>query len=170
MGFGLDMGIFYRRYFHRIKRFGIIILKITGTVNIDHSNCASQWSSVAIFNRVISLTTRQCMRMTLFQPYCLNRVSLKSTPSDRSGGMNRRTYRWFSARLQYLQYVNNGDTAILHQTIDIMADDVVKIANSGNDRSTSTIDRLERFPRLHIPSEIIYWSQRHICGVRVWRF
>ena len=23
-------------------------------------------------------------------------------------------YRWFSARLQYIQYINNGDTAVLH--------------------------------------------------------
>ena len=28
-------------------------------------------------------------------------------------------YRWLSARLQYLQCVSNGDTTVLHQTIDI---------------------------------------------------
>ena len=28
-------------------------------------------------------------------------------------------YRWFSARLQYLQCINNGDTAVLHKAIDM---------------------------------------------------
>ena len=29
------------------------------------------------------------------------------------------TYRWFSTRLQYLQCVSNGDTAVLHYAIDM---------------------------------------------------
>ena len=29
------------------------------------------------------------------------------------------TYQWLSARLQYLQCISNGDTAVLHQAIDI---------------------------------------------------
>ena len=28
-------------------------------------------------------------------------------------------YQWFCVRLQYLWWVNNGDKAVLHQTIDI---------------------------------------------------
>ena len=30
-------------------------------------------------------------------------------------------YRWLSARLQYLQYVSNGDTAVVYLAIDIVA-------------------------------------------------
>ena len=29
-------------------------------------------------------------------------------------------YRWLSARLQYLQCVSNGDTAVLHYAIDMI--------------------------------------------------
>ena len=33
------------------------------------------------------------------------------------------SYRWFSARLQYLQCISTGDTAVLHLSIDIMSYD-----------------------------------------------
>ena len=32
------------------------------------------------------------------------------------------SYRWFSARLQYLQCISNGDTTVLHKTINISED------------------------------------------------
>ena len=36
-------------------------------------------------------------------------------------GMNLLTkYRWFSARLQYLQCISTGDTAVMHLTINIV--------------------------------------------------
>ena len=43
-----------------------------------------------------------------------------------SGSLNvtvlcyRFVYQWFSAKLQYLQCISNGDTAVLHLTIDMI--------------------------------------------------
>ena len=30
-------------------------------------------------------------------------------------------YQWFSAKLQYLYCISNGDTTVLHQTIDMIS-------------------------------------------------
>ena len=62
------------------------------------------WNRFQIF-RFLFIYLHQCNRLTEF--LCNAEIS------------NKTTYRWLSARLQYLQCVSNGDTTVLHCTSDI---------------------------------------------------
>ena len=60
--------------------------------------------------------------LSLPRSYLMQRSSsqLFGSPSFQFAQLSTWIYRWFSAKLQQLQCVNNGVTAVLHQVIDIL--------------------------------------------------